>query len=122
MDDYIKVVKKHNEGLKAWQKLLMQFVVTLAFAIYLYKLPQVGTEMLVPFTGGFRNGIMLKLGIFFIPVVFLVVLGTDNGVNFTDGLDGLCTGVTFFVALFFAIVSIRDNILGYRARSRLSSP
>ena len=56
--------------------------------------------MLVPFTGGFEHGIYLNLGILFIPFVFFVVLGTDNGVNFTDGLDGLCTSVTILVATF----------------------
>ncbi len=60
----------------------------------------VGTGMLIPFTGGFENGYYLNLGWLFVPAVFFIVLGTDNGVNFTDGLDGLATGVTTMVAYF----------------------
>ena len=109
-DDWLKVVKKNNEGLKAWQKLAMQFVITLVFAIWLYRTPSVAKVLLVPFTGGTASGVLLKLGIFYIPVVFLTVLGTDNGVNFTDGLDGLCSSVTIAVALFFAASAIKENI------------
>lgn len=65
--------------------------------------------MLVPFTGGFEHGLYLNLGFLFIPFVFFVVLGTDNGVNFTDGLDGLCTSVTILVATFLTIISIGEN-------------
>lgn len=105
-DDYLKVVKKRNEGLKAWQKLTMQFVVTAVFAIYLYMHPEIGSSVLVPFT----EGKLWNLGWLFIPFVFLVVLGTDNGVNFTDGLDGLCSSVTIIVAVFFAVSAIKLNI------------
>ena len=62
-----------------------------------------------PFTGGFEHGLYLNLGFLFIPFVFFVVLGTDNGVNFTDGLDGLCTSVTILVATFLTIISIGEN-------------
>ena len=65
--------------------------------------------MLIPFTGGFAHGIKLDLGILFVPAVFFIVLGTDNGVNFTDGLDGLCTSVTILVATFLTIVSIGED-------------
>lgn len=65
--------------------------------------------MLIPFTGGFENGYYLNLGWLFIPAVFFIVLGTDNGVNFTDGLDGLCTSVTILVATFFTVVAIGEN-------------
>ena len=58
---------------------------------YLMTSGEVGTEMLIPFTGGFENGYFLDLGWLFVPALFFIVLGTDNGVNFTDGLDGLCT-------------------------------
>ena len=66
-----------------------------------------GVSMLL--TGGFNNGIFLDLGILFVPAVFFIVLGTDNGVNFTDGLDGLCTSVTILVATFLTIVSLGEN-------------
>ena len=65
--------------------------------------------MLVPFTGGFEHGLLSESWFLFIPFVFFVVLGTDNGVNFTDGLDGLCTSVTILVATFLTIISIGEN-------------
>ena len=65
--------------------------------------------MLVPFTGGFENGFFLDLKWLFIPALFFIVLGTDNGVNFTDGLDGLCTSVTILVATFFTVVAIGEE-------------
>jgi phospho-N-acetylmuramoyl-pentapeptide-transferase len=66
--------------------------------------------MLIPFTGGFENGRFLSLGILFVPALFFIMLGTDNGVNFTDGLDGLCTSVTILVATFLTIVAIGENM------------
>lgn len=109
LDDYIKIVMKRSEGLNPVQKLIGQFIITGIFVYYLVCSDEVGTSMLVPFTGGFEHGIYLDLGFLFIPFVFFVVLGTDNGVNFTDGLDGLCTSVTILVATFLTIVAIGEN-------------
>lgn len=109
LDDYIKIVMKRSEGLNPVQKLIGQFVITGIFVYYLVCSGEVETSMLVPFTGGFEHGIYLNLGFLFIPFVFFVVLGTDNGVNFTDGLDGLCTSVTILVATFLTIISIGEN-------------
>lgn len=109
LDDYIKIVMKRSEGLNPVQKLIGQFIITGIFVYYLMCSSEVETSMLVPFTGGFEHGIYLNLGFLFIPFVFFVVLGTDNGVNFTDGLDGLCTSVTILVATFLTIISIGEN-------------
>ena len=109
LDDYIKIVMKRSEGLNPAQKLIGQFIITGIFVYYLVCSGEVGTSMLVPFTGGFEHGLYLNLGFLFIPFVFFVVLGTDNGVNFTDGLDGLCTSVTILVATFLTIISIGEN-------------
>ncbi|RHP44937.1 MULTISPECIES: phospho-N-acetylmuramoyl-pentapeptide-transferase [unclassified Clostridium] len=109
LDDYIKIVMKRSEGLNPVQKLIGQFIITGIFVYYLMCSGEVETSMLVPFTGGFEHGIYLNLGFLFIPFVFFVVLGTDNGVNFTDGLDGLCTSVTILVATFLTIISIGEN-------------
>lgn len=100
LDDYIKVVKKRSLGLRAMQKILLQLVVTGAFCWYLYK-SGVGTAVYVPF----GQGAEIDLGLLFIPFLFVAVLGTVNGVNLTDGLDGLAGGVTLIVASFFAIVA-----------------
>lgn len=109
LDDYIKIVMKRSEGLNPRQKLLGQIVITGVFAFYLIRSGEVGCTLLMPFTGGFEHGLYLNLGILFVPFVFFVVLGTDNGVNFTDGLDGLCTSVTILVATFMTIVAIGEN-------------
>lgn len=100
LDDFIKIVMKHNEGLKPKQKLFLQLVVAAIFCYYLMSREQPGTYMLIPFTS-----IQLELGYLFIPAYFIIVLGTDNGVNLTDGLDGLCSSVTLLVAVFFTMVS-----------------
>ena len=110
LDDYIKIVMKRSEGLKPMQKLVGQFIITGIFAWYLLNSGEVGTNMLIPFTGGFDGGKFLSLGIFFIPALFFIMLGTDNGVNFTDGLDGLCTSVTILVATFLTIVAIGEDM------------
>ncbi len=109
LDDYIKIVMKRSEGLNPKQKLLGQIVITGIFCWYLITSGEVGTTALIPFTGGFENGYYVDFGWLFIPFVFFVVLGTDNGVNFTDGLDGLCTSVTILVATFMTVVAIGEN-------------
>ena len=109
LDDYIKIVMKRSEGLNPKQKLLGQVAITGVFTYYLAKSGEVGTAALIPFTGGFDNGYYMNMGILFVPFVFFVVLGTDNGVNFTDGLDGLCTSVTILVATFMTIVAIGED-------------
>ena len=106
MDDYIKVVKKRNLGLTEIQKLAGQIVVTGIFLYYLMNFTDVGTKLLIPFTGGFENGTYLELpGWLFIIFMFIVFLGTTNGTNFTDGLDGLLASVTVLVAVFLTVVS-----------------
>ena len=102
IDDYIKVVKKRSLGLRAYQKIILQTVFTAIFAYYLYKADPVNaTKIYIPFT----NGYMLDLKFIYWPFLYFVMLGTVNGVNLTDGLDGLAGGVTMIVAVFFVIMS-----------------
>ena len=110
LDDYLKIILKRSEGLTPLQKLAGQIVITGIFAWYVLNSGEVGTDMLIPFTGGFEDGKFLSLGILFVPALFFVTLGTDNGVNFTDGLDGLCTSVTILVATFLTIVAIGEDM------------
>ena len=110
LDDYIKIILKRSEGLTPLQKLAGQIVITGIFAWYVLNSGEVGTDMLIPFTGGFEDGKFLSLGILFVPALFFVTLGTDNGVNFTDGLDGLFTSVTILVATFLTIVAIGEDM------------
>jgi phospho-N-acetylmuramoyl-pentapeptide-transferase len=109
LDDYIKVVMKRSMGLRAWQKLVGQILVTSIFGYYLVNYTNVGSTMLIPFTGGFLEGKFLDTSYLFVPLLFLVVLGTVNGANFTDGLDGLASSVTLLIATFFSVVAIGVN-------------
>lgn len=102
VDDYIKVVLKRSLGLRAWQKMAGQFIVTGIFAYYLTNYTDVPMAMKIPFL----SGQYLDFGVFNIPVLFFIVVGTANGTNFTDGLDGLASSVTVIVATFFTVVAI----------------
>lgn len=102
VDDYIKVVMKRSEGLKPWQKMLGQFVVAGIFVYYLINYTDVSLAMKIPFLADHY----LDFGVFNIPVLLFIVIGTANGTNFTDGLDGLASSVTVIVATFFTVVAI----------------
>ncbi len=105
LDDYLKVVLKRSDGLLPWQKMALQIVVTAVFAFYLVNYSNVSLTMKIPFWSGHY----LNLGWFAVPVLFFAVIGTVNGVNFTDGLDGLASSVTLIVAVFFTVVSLGMN-------------
>ncbi len=100
-DDFIKVVLKRSMGLKPWQKTIGQLVVSTLFAWYMVSFSGLSLSLRVPFTGGYLWGI----GFLAIPLIYLVLLGTTNGTNFTDGLDGLASSVTVVVAMFFLIAA-----------------
>lgn len=102
MDDYIKVVCRRSMGLTPLQKLAGQLTVTGVFAWYLLRYTDVSLAMKVPF---FPDR-YLDFGIWNIPVLFFIVLGTVNGANFTDGLDGLAGSVTLMIAVFFSVAAI----------------
>lgn len=102
LDDYIKVVMRRSDGLSPAQKMAGQFVITGIFAWYLAGYSDIGLTMLIPFSGGKY----LDLGWLAVPFLFFVVIGTVNGTNFTDGLDGLAASVTILVAVFFTVVAI----------------
>ena len=102
LDDYIKVVCRRSMGLSPWQKLLGQLAVTGIFAWFLTQYTDVGLAMKLPFV----TGRYLDFGIWNVPILFFIVLGTANGTNFTDGLDGLAGSVTLMIAVFFSVVAI----------------
>lgn len=102
LDDYLKVVMKRSDGLYPRQKFALQIVVTAVFAYYLVKVTNIPLTLLIPFSGGkYWN-----IGWVAIPLLFIAVIGTVNGVNFTDGLDGLASSVTVLVATFFTVVAV----------------
>lgn len=102
LDDYLKVVLKRSDGLYPGQKMALQIVVTAVFAFYLVRIAQVPLVLLIPFSGGKY----LDIGWIAVPLLFVAVIGTVNGTNFTDGLDGLASSVTVLVATFFTVVAI----------------
>ena len=102
IDDFLKVVLRRSDGLIAWQKMILQIVVTTVFCVYLIYYTNVDLKLMVPFSGGSY----LDLGWVAVPILYFAVIGTVNGTNFTDGLDGLASCVTLVVALFFLVASI----------------
>ena len=101
LDDYIKIVLHRSEGLTPGQKMLGQILVTGVFVYYYYQLTEGDMAMLIPFWPEHY----LHLGWLAVPVAFLAIIGTVNGANFTDGLDGLASSVTVLIATFFTVVA-----------------
>ena len=106
-DDYIKIVKKRSLGLRAWQKIVAQLIVALLLTFVAAGINQVGTAILIPFTGKF-----LDLGMMYMPFVIFIIIGTVNSVNLTDGLDGLAGGITVVVMGFFSVVALVSKNVG----------
>ena len=112
-DDYIKDVKKDHEGLKPKQKLVGQLIVGLIFSTYCYF--RLGGDVWIPFTG-----ITWNLGIFYIPIMTVLVMFITNSANLQDGVDGILSSVTVVGMIAFGIIALRlaptvlrdHNILG----------
>lgn len=100
-DDYIKVVKKRNLGLRPKMKLLGQILLGLLVAIYIMVFTPIPTTLSVPFI----KHLVLNMGIFYILFVILVLTSSSNAVNLTDGLDGLAIGCTIVAAITFSALS-----------------
>lgn len=107
MDDFIKVVKKRKDGLYAGQKTFFELIVCVAFAFYVLRFTEAGTSIVLPFTN-----IIIQPWLYFLFIVVFMYFFT-NAVNLTDGLDGLCSGITLVVAVFFTIVSLTNLEWGY---------
>ncbi|MBR0128056.1 MAG: phospho-N-acetylmuramoyl-pentapeptide-transferase [Firmicutes bacterium] len=101
IDDYLKVIKKQNEGLRAKQKFALQIVLSVIFAVIVTNISDYGTQVYFPIVDTFVN-----FGFFYYIFVVFAVLAMTNAVNLTDGLDGLASGVTALVTLFFAIAGM----------------
>ncbi len=107
IDDFIKVVKKRKDGLFAGQKTFLQLIVCVGFAFYVIRYTEAGSSIAIPFTS-----IIIQPWLYFLFIVLFMYF-FSNAVNITDGLDGLCAGVTLVVAIFFTIVSLTNNEWGY---------
>jgi len=101
-DDYLKVVKKHSTGLRAYQKFGLQIAASIAIGVFLYKFSgdHEATFLSVPF----MKSLLLDLGWFYIPFVAVVIVGSSNAVNLTDGLDGLAIGLVGIAATANAVI------------------
>lgn len=114
MDDYIKVVRKRNLGLRAYQKILGQLLASAIIIVYGFFFKEGLQVFYLPLIGKFT----IQLGILTIPFFLTVILGTVNAVNLTDGLDGLATGISIIV---FSTFGVMLSFLGKWDLSILSS-
>lgn len=103
MDDYLKLMKHQSEGLTATYKMMGQLILGLAVGIYLYFWPTTPDQHLLYFP--FFKNMHPDLGLLYIPFVMLVIVGTSNAVNLTDGLDGLAIGCVTMSALSYVVMS-----------------
>lgn len=105
-DDYLKVIKKNNLGLRAYQKFGLQTILSILLAVYLAGYTLGSTKVYIPIAD-----IYIDFGIWYIPFVVFVMLAMTNAVNLTDGLDGLASGVTALVSLFFTVAGMMYGIV-----------
>ncbi len=101
LDDFIKIKMKRSLGLKAYQKIVLQFALAFFVAYYQYTASPSATQIMVPFTD-----YIINLGSLYVPIMMFIIIGTVNAVNLTDGLDGLASGVTLIVSIFFMMLAI----------------
>ena len=100
IDDFLKVVKKKSDGLRTWQKLLLQIVAATILLLYIIYFSDISLQIRVPFLPG-----LIDIGWIAIPLYYFCVLGTVNGVNLNDGVDAMTSTVTLVVAGFFFVAS-----------------
>ncbi len=106
LDDYAKITKKSTDGVSGWFKIALQALAAIGSAAYLYNTVPGVTEVIIPFYGH------VDFGIWFIPFALLVIIGTSNAVNLTDGLDGLASGCTIITGLTYLLVVTTLTYMG----------
>jgi phospho-N-acetylmuramoyl-pentapeptide-transferase len=106
-DDYIKVVKKRNLGLTVIQKTVAQILVMVAYLLSLFMSMNGKPYMFVPFVPH-----SIEMGVFFWFFGACVIYATINAVNFTDGIDGLCSSVTLTAAVSFFVIAVLKEKFG----------
>lgn len=100
LDDTLKIKRKKNLGLRAYQKLIGQISFAFILVYYAYTNSNIGSIVHIPYTN-----IMFDLGVWYIPFMMFMVVAVVNGANLTDGLDGLSSSVTLIIGVFFVIVT-----------------
>lgn len=111
IDDYTKVVRKQNEGLTAKQKLIGQILLAVMFLVGLHFSGTLSTTLIIPFIG------QIDLGFLYYPLAVFIIVGASNAVNLTDGIDGLCSSVTFVAACGFIVMAaiLEHTSMGFMA-------
>ena len=120
VDDYLMQIKKRNKGLSAKVKFFLQVMSGLVIGWLIYQCPDFNTELTIPFL----KNILPDLGILYIPFAALVIVGTSNAVNLTDGLDGLAIGpiiITGVTYMFFAYVTGHSKMAEYLHINHIAS-
>ena len=108
IDDFKKVVLKNTDGLSPKLKLFGQLLISVAFLVYLMNYTELGTEIKIPFT---QNMINLPTWIY-VALMVLVMLGTTNAINLTDGVDGLAGSVTAIIVGSLAVIAYKAEMFG----------
>ena len=109
IDDHAKLLKKQNQGLKAYQKFLLQVIVAAIYLIAMHVITGPETALVIPYFD-----VELELGAFYYIIALLLITGMVNGVNITDGIDGLAASVTMVIGVFLGVVACiwHDGALG----------
>lgn len=102
VDDFIKVVLKRSDGLLVWQKLILQVLLAIGFSVYIQTSNAYSFAGYVPFMGDK----LVDFGVMNIPIAVFIIVGTVNGSNFTDGVDGLETSVTTAILTVLFVVAV----------------
>ncbi len=100
VDDYCKLLKKENEGLRVREKTVLQIIVAAVYIFALAKTGYIDTSLYIPYMG-----VQVELGWVYYVFALLLIYGMVNSVNLTDGLDGLASSITLAVSIFFAVVA-----------------
>lgn len=103
LDDFIKIKFKRNQGLYAYQKILVQLAIAVVVAIFVYRDVAIGDKLRIPFTDK-----QVSIGWWVIPLVVFIYLACTNGVNLTDGLDGLATSTTICYLIGMVLLLNRE--------------
>ena len=102
LDDCRKLLRKHNIGLRAWQKLLLQIIFAAIYLVLMTRLCGFTTVLHIPYVN-----VSLDLGLFYYPLALLLITGIVNSTNLTDGVDGLLSSTSAVVSVFFLVLALK---------------
>lgn len=105
IDDWTKIKKKKNQGITPKQKLLLQMAAAVLFVTVMRVMGYLESSLYIPFTGW---SLAIPFPVYVVLSIFIII-GADNAVNITDGIDGLCSSVTLVVSVFFSVVFMQSK-------------